>query len=128
MGKDNDDASRANLRMHWKKTDQPLVKPLVEYEDRQNFGNIKRRPEIAPIMQRTGEMCQTVRNTVPLRVANVALANAAADDECIVINDNIVYSNFCFDLTKKLRRASSCSIPTACLASSSSSDLLTFDA
>ena len=71
-------------------------------------------------------MCQTVPHTVPLRVANVVLANVAADDECIVNNNNIVYSNFCFDLTEKMRAASSsCSIPVAFLASSSSFDLLT---
>ena len=53
------------------------------------------------------------------------LANVAAvDDECIV--NNIFYSNFCFDLTEKMPAASSSfSIPVACLASSSSSDLLT---
>ena len=73
-----------------------------------------------------GEMCQTVPYTVPLRVANVVLANVAADDECIIKNDNIFYSNFCVELIEKLRRASSsCSIPVACLASSLSSDLLT---
>ena len=123
--KDNE-TSRAASRGHWKKSDHPLVKPLIEFEDRRDSGHLKRRAEIAPMMLRAGEMCQTVRNTAPLRVANVELANVAADDECIVINNNIAYSNFCFDLTEKLRRASSsCSIPTACLASSSSSDLLT---
>ena len=114
-----DETSDASARVHWKKSDHPLVKSLVEFEDRRESG-------IAPIMLKAGEMCQTVRNTVPLRVANVALANIAADDECIVINNNIVYSNFCFDLTEKMRAASnSCCIPMACVASSSSSDLLT---
>ena len=71
-------------------------------------------------MLRAGEMCQTVPHTVPLRVANVVLANVAADDECIVNdNNNIFYSNFCVDLTEKILAASSsCSIPVACLASS----------
>ena len=96
-------------------SDPPLAKPLKEFEDRRDFGHL-----------RVGEMCQTVPYTVPLRVANVVLANIAADDECIVNNNNIFYSNFCVDLTEKLRRASSsCSIPVACLVSSSSSDLLT---
>ena len=99
------EGARAANRVEWKKSDHPLAKPMI---------------------LRAGEMCQTVPHTVPLRVANVVLANDAADDECIVNNNNIFYSNFCVDLTEKLRRASSsCSIPVACLASSSFSDLLT---
>ena len=72
VGLKEDETSRAASRVHWKKSDHPLVKSLVEFEDRRESG-------IAPIMLKAGEMCQTVRNTVPLRVANVALANVAAD-------------------------------------------------
>ena len=58
--------------------------------------------------------------------AAAAAAAAAVDVSAVTNKSNIFYSNFCVDLTKQLRRASSsCSIPVACLASSSSSDLLT---
>ena len=64
------------------RSDHPLAKPLREFEDRRDSGHLKRRAEIAPMMLRAGEMCQTVPYTVPLRIANVVLANDAADDEC----------------------------------------------
>ena len=52
-------------------------------------------------------MCRAVHETVILRIANVALANDAADDadECIVNDKNFMfYSNFCVDLTEKYSR------------------------
>ena len=102
------EGARAANRVEWKKSDHPLAKPLREFEDRRDSGHLKRQADIAPMMLRADEMCQTVPHTVPLRVANVVLANVAADDEC---TNNIFYSNFCVDLTEKLRRASSsCSV------------------
>ena len=70
-GINEDDRVRAADRVHWKKSYHPLAKPLREFEDRRESGHLKRRAEIAPMMLRAGEMCQTVPHTVPLRVANV---------------------------------------------------------
>ena len=42
------------------------------------------------MMLKAAEMCRTVPHTVPLRVANVVLANDAAD-ECIV-DKNIFFT------------------------------------
>ena len=52
---------------------------------------------------------------MPLRVANVALANDVVDDDCIVIKNKNAYSNFCFDLIEKLAvvESDSFSIPMA---------------
>ena len=72
-------------------------------------------------------MIRRVHALIADDVLVIAAAAAAAVDVSVVTNKtNDFYSNFCVDLTQKLRAASnSCSIPMACLASSSSSDLLT---
>ena len=81
-------------------------------------------------------MLRAEHETVPLMRAHVAHDGIAVTHDGIVVpaNDasavnnesNNFYSNFCVDLTDKLRHASSShSIPMACLASSSSCDLLT---
>ena len=70
-GIQEDESSNAKARVHWLRSDHPLAKPLREFEDRRDSGHLKRRAEIAPMMLRAAEMCQTVPHAVPLRVANV---------------------------------------------------------
>ena len=128
MGIEDTEEERDILSNHWSRGEHPLAKLLRGYETRPASHCRKRRTEIAYDVLEADMLLRTVHQTVPLRRANVVLANDAADDgdECIVNNDNIFYSNFCVDLTENMRAASSsCSILVACLTSSSSSDLIT---
>ena len=60
MGMEDSQETRDKAKRIFTNSDHPLAKPLKEFEDRQYSGHLKRRAEIAPMMLRAGEMCQTV--------------------------------------------------------------------
>ena len=110
----------------------------ANFLERQRSGNLKRRAEVGHIQRHAIENAMRLSRTdpsyaIPTRNAKNAknalvidTAVAAADVSVVTNESNNFYSNFCVDLTEKILAASSsCSIPVACLASSSSSDLLT---
>ena len=100
------------------------------YLSRERSGNLKRRAEVRHIQQHAIENAMRLSRTdpsyaIPTRNAKNALVvdTAVVDVSAVTNESNNFYSNFCVDLTEKILAASSsCSIPVACLASSSSSD------
>ena len=91
-----------------------MTAQLKGFEDRQTVAHKKRRAETKLMRLQDVESTKLERNDPSASIAHDVVANVApAISECIVTNEsNIFYSNFCVDLTEKLRlTSSSCSIP-----------------
>ena len=96
-GIEDTEEERVILRDRWTRGDHPLAKLLRGYKTRRASNCRKRRTEIAYDVLEADMLLRTVHQTVPLRRANVELANDAADDgdECIINDDNILLEFWC---------------------------------